>query len=422
MGILDIKESSQEKDRCGSRKSVGLLLFLSWLVYTVGNVGRLNYSASMVAIIDDIGATKSEAGLVASFFFFAYGFGQLVNGLLCHKYNTRIVVFCSLIAAASANIGLPLCRSVGAMKWIWLLNGAVQSVLWSSLVKLQSECLDEKGIEKGIIVMSTTTAAGTFIAYGLSALNIAIFSWRVMFYIGGGLLAICSVAWLFGIGYVQKNLSKYEIKKTGSSSLSNGNKMRAVVIVSLCFVLMLAALNGFVRDGINTWVPSLLKEVYGIPAYFSVILTLILPLISVLGAYVAKLVYVKLKNDILVGGIFFAFGGVFCGLILWLYQYTLGLTVAMFAIVAFSMSAVQNVITSAVPFRLRTVGQSGFFAGVINASCYVGSTLTSFILGGVADSVGWNMVMIILLVLTSIGSVCAFLFSPYWGKRITPLL
>ena len=129
---MDIKESSQEKDRCGSRKSVGLLLFLSWLVYTVGNVGRLNYSASMVAIIDDIGATKSEAGLVASFFFFAYGFGQLVNGLLCHKYNTRIVVFCSLIAAASANIGLPLCRSVGAMKWIWLLNGAVQSVLWSN--------------------------------------------------------------------------------------------------------------------------------------------------------------------------------------------------------------------------------------------------------------------------------------------------
>lgn len=68
-----------------SRKCVILLLFLSWLAYTAGNVGRMNYAASMVAIIKETGAAKTTAGLVSSFFFFAYGAGQLINGLLCHK-------------------------------------------------------------------------------------------------------------------------------------------------------------------------------------------------------------------------------------------------------------------------------------------------------------------------------------------------
>ena len=76
-----------------SRKCAVLLLFLSWLAYTAGNVGRMNYAASIVAIIEETGAAKTAAGLVSSFFFFAYGAGQFVNGLLCHKYNSRLFIF-----------------------------------------------------------------------------------------------------------------------------------------------------------------------------------------------------------------------------------------------------------------------------------------------------------------------------------------
>ena len=130
-----MKEEAQPH-RTYSRKCAVLLLFLSWLAYTAGNVGRMNYAASMVAIIEETNATKTAAGLVSSFFFFAYGAGQLVNGLLCHKYNSRLFIFGALVLAAVANFCMPFCMSVSAMKWLWLLNGVVQSVLWSSLVKL----------------------------------------------------------------------------------------------------------------------------------------------------------------------------------------------------------------------------------------------------------------------------------------------
>ena len=102
----------------------------------------------------------------------------------------------------------------------------MQSVLWSSLVKLQAEYLNEKDIGKSIIVMSTTTTAGTFIAYGLSALNVAFFSWRITFYIAAAVLVAASIAWLLGIGYVQKNMPKFEIKRAAEGKTASGNAIR----------------------------------------------------------------------------------------------------------------------------------------------------------------------------------------------------
>ena len=74
-----------------SNKKSNLLIFLCWAAYTVAYVARLNYNASMVEILSQLGTTKEAAGTVSSFFFFAYGAGQLINGLLSKRYNTNII-------------------------------------------------------------------------------------------------------------------------------------------------------------------------------------------------------------------------------------------------------------------------------------------------------------------------------------------
>ncbi|MDE6401729.1 MAG: MFS transporter, partial [Clostridiales bacterium] len=372
----------------------------------------------MVAVIEQTGATKNAAGLVASFFFFAYGIGQLVNGFLCHKYNTRIVIFGSLLLAAAANVCLPICPNVEAMKWLWLVNGCVQSVLWCSLVKLQSEYLNDKDIGKSILLMSTTTAAGTFVAYGLSALFVAFVGWQPTFYVAGGLLIAAAIGWFFGVGYVKRNLPRYEAVKTELPTAESGRVTKKPIYIALAFVFLFATVNGFVKDGVTTWAPNLLKETYSLETYFSIILTLILPLISITGAYAARLAHKKLPNDMLISGLFFVSSGGVLALIMWLYTYNLASTVIMFAFVACFMSAINNIVASSVPFRLRTVGKSGMFAGVINTFCYVGSTLSSYLIGMLADGKGWSVVILLLLVLSAAAGVISLLFSAYWKKRI----
>ena len=125
------------------------IIFICWLAYTAAYVGRLNFSASIVAIIAELGATKAQAGLVSSCFFFAYGAGQLVNGILSKRYNSRIMVFLSLAISSVLNLMMPLCGDISVMKYIWLANGIVQSVLWSTLIKTLSEFVSDENARKG---------------------------------------------------------------------------------------------------------------------------------------------------------------------------------------------------------------------------------------------------------------------------------
>ncbi len=64
-----------------------LLIFLGWLVYSVSYFGKVNYSANITQVIEYYGVTKAQAGIAPTFFFFAYGIGQVFNGF-CYMGST----------------------------------------------------------------------------------------------------------------------------------------------------------------------------------------------------------------------------------------------------------------------------------------------------------------------------------------------
>lgn len=416
-----------EQEKTYSKKHVRLLLFICWFAYTAANVGRMNYSASMVTIIEQTGSAKNAAGLVASFFFFAYGIGQLVNGIFCHKYNERIMVFAALILSAVVNAGLPLCRTVEPMKYLWLINGCVQSVLWSSIVKLQSAHLENSDINKSIIVMSTTTAVGTFAAYGFSALFVMLGNWRITFWVASGILVAAAVCWFSGVGKVKKVLpeiaEKHQVRQDGASENAlPAAAYKKPLIISLAFVFAFAIGSGFMKDGITTWVPNLLYETHNVKDYFSILLTLILPLFSITGAYVFKFARKFLPNDVLLCAVFYVISGGLSALVLATYAQSLAATVALFAVIQCCMSAINNIIVSSIPFRLRTLGDAGRFAGIVNMFTYMGSTVSSFLLGLLAEKSGWNIVMLLFVIVASALGIIAAAFTPYWKRKIRPLI
>ena len=76
----------------------------------------------------------------------------------------------------------------------------------------------------------------------------------------------------------------------------------------------------------------------------------------------------------------------------------LPVTIGCFAIVSCLMAGVNNIITSMVPLNLKKNGaNSGLLAGLLNGCCYLGSTISSYGLGAVADGFGWRAVFVLLL-------------------------
>ena len=389
-----------------SNKKSNFLIFLCWLAYTSAYVARLNYNASMVEILSQLGTTKEAAGTVSSFFFFAYGAGQLINGLLSKKYNTRFSVAIALAASCIINLSMTFCQGIDAMKYLWFFNGVFQSILWSSLIKTLSDNLADNKLSKAVMVMSTTVASGTFAAYGLAALFSALsMKWTSIFYVSSVVVGVVAFVWFFGMGSIQKE------KKTVTSETVSTKKKLAITPVfafTVIVILISAVANGFIKDGITTWVPSILKEEFGVAPSLSIIITLILPVISISGASVVKVLHKKHKDENVLNGIFYFTAIVLAGLIiLTLNLRSVPLTLALFAATACIMAAINNVITSIVPLYSRDKIDSGLSAGLLNTFCYVGSTMSTSLLGKIADTKGWNDVFVCILIFTIVAfSAC----------------
>ena len=63
-----------------------------------------SFVAALLKIENEFNLTYSQTGLVTTFFFFAYGIGQVVNGILCKKYNIKYVIFISLLSSSILNL------------------------------------------------------------------------------------------------------------------------------------------------------------------------------------------------------------------------------------------------------------------------------------------------------------------------------
>lgn len=389
-----------------NNKKSNFLIFLCWAAYTAAYVARLNYNASMVEILEQLNVTKEAAGTVSSCFFFAYGAGQLVNGLLSKRYNTKYSVTFALAASCITNLGMTFCNGIDTMKILWLFNGVFQSILWSSLIKTLSDNLADGKLPKAVMAMSTTVASGTFAAYGLSALFSALnMSWTSIFYVASAVVGAISVFWFIGISTIQKSKKSAE---TSTATKQGKLSLTPFFVFTVIVILISAVTNGFIKDGITTWVPSILKEEFGVPASLSIIVTLLLPVLSIFGASLVKTLHKKQKNENILNSIFYFAAMILAGLIiLTLNLRSAPLTLVLFGGIACLMSAVNNVITSVVPLYSRDKIDSGLSAGLLNTFCYIGSTLATSLLGKIADTKGWNDVFIcILLFIVAAFAVC----------------
>ena len=374
------------------KKQESRIIFICWLAYTAAYVGRLNFSASNVAIIEALNVTKPEVGLVSSFFFFAYGAGQLINGILSKHYNAKYMICGSLAVSSILNLLMPICADVAVMKYIWLINGAAQSVLWSTLIKTLSDFVSDKKLPSAILAMSTTVAIGTLVSYGIAAIFARFGSWKAIFYVASVILAVAAVVWVSLYGPSKKKSA--EVKTIGADKV----KMTKAVGLALVLAAIAGIANGFIKDGITTWVPSVLYEEFGLTKSFSILLTLFLPMVSTLGATIAKKTHEKIQTHATMNMIFYAASALLCtGIIFSLKAHSLPAIMICFIGVACTMAMINNVITSMFALDYRRSLNAGFAAGLLNTFCYIGSTTTTYVLGSVSQSSGWNAVFIIML-------------------------
>ena len=384
-----------------------LAIAVCWLVYTCSYLGKLGYNANIILIEREFGVAHAESGSVGTAFFFAYGAGQIINGLLCKKYNVKYTIFLALIVSAVCNFTLTIITDFAWLKIVWLINGAALSFLWSLLIRFLSETLDSKYTSKAVVIMGTTVAVGTFAVYGLSALFAAVSVYKAIFYLAAVLLPTIAIIWFLSFKAISQTQNNKDRESAPTVDSEATKKKADFGFVSLIIVMAIFAIvTNVEKDGITVWIPTILKELYATPDYLSILLTLFLPLIAVFGTALAVYFNKYIKNFVSLCGLFFLVTT------LALVVNVLFLKAVMLiclSIISLFTSGTNNIITSMLPLYYKDKANAGLLAGVLNGCCYVGSTLSSYGLGLIADNYGWEVVFYVLIACAAICCVIALI-------------
>ncbi len=395
-----------------------LAIFVCWLVYTCSYIGKLGYNANITQIESAFGISHAESGSVGTIFFFAYGAGQIINGIFCKRYNLKYTVFFSLLVSSVCNFVLPFLNKFAYFKYLWLVNGASLSFLWAMLARFLSEYLDEKYVSKAVVVMGTTVACGTFAVYGLSALFVKLSAYKTIFFVAAAILPIVAFIWFFMCSALKKSgggLQKAETggEETDAANLRESGKSANKSFITIFIILgVFAIITNLIKDGITVWVPTILKETYVMPDYLGILLTLFLPLVSVFGTAVAVFIGKYIKSFVSLCGVLFLVSALAIGAEIIFGEVSAVIMIICLCVVSLVMSGSNNVITSMAPLTVKT-SNAGMLAGIMNGCSYIGSTISSYGLGTIADNFGWNGVFKLLLISSAICVLAAIAFGIY---------
>lgn len=384
-------------------------ILLCWLVYTCSYIGKLGYNANIALIEGEFGVTHAESGSVGTAFFFAYGAGQIINGLLCKRYDYKFTIFFSLIVSAICNFVLTIITNFAWFKIVWFINGAALSFLWSLLIRFLSENLDSEYVSKAVVLMGTTVAVGTFCVYGMSALFAALSIYKAIFYLAAALLPTIAVIWFLSQNTISKTQKIRRVENASiAAPISEKKKTDFSLLSTIIVMAIFAIVTNLEKDGITVWIPTILKELYDIPDYLSILLTLFLPLVAVFGTAVAMFFNKYVKNFVSLCGLFFFATTIALGVnIVFLESSAVAMLICL-SVISLFMSGSNNIITSKLPLRYKDKANAGLLAGILNGCCYIGSTLSSYGLGVVADNYGWNSVFYLLIFCSVLCCVISF--------------
>ena len=212
------------------------LFLLCWLAYFTSYIGRLNFSSAMTAMIDEQVLAGSQAGFISMVYFFAYGIGQMCNGLLGDRFHPGRMIFTGLAAAAAANFVMGFVDSFFLMALVWGINGYAHLWIWPPIIRIFAEMLQEAQKVRYCIHIVSSQVAGT---WGLSiggGSHVA-GSWKAVFGAAALCLGLMAAVWFFGFGRIERYSLEHGTEETKTSDASDPTppNTKAIPFSSLLF-------------------------------------------------------------------------------------------------------------------------------------------------------------------------------------------
>lgn len=390
-------------------KQASLIIFLCAAVYMISYITRNSYNAIISEMVTSTGLTKSSLSTALTGAFITYGAGQLVSGYFGDKVQPKTLIAIGLVTTSCMNLLIPLCANTAQMTVVWCLNGFAQAFMWPPIVKLLYTALSKEQYSYGCMRVSWGSSIGNLLVYLLAPLLIMAFGWKSVFVSSAATGILGLIFWL----RLCPRIDLTPTKKTASAIRDSAS---GTMIIALVLVMIGIILQGILKDGITTWMPSYISEVFHISNEISILSGVVLPIFSILSYALANYLYLKLKNPLVCSVLTFGVSTAVCGILYMLFDANAIVSVICSAVITGCMHGVNFVLIGITPTVFARSGNVSTYSGILNCTAYIGSALSSYVMPLVTEHSGWNATLLMWFILSGTGILVCALCLHSWRK------
>lgn len=414
-GELSVQEVPLEQKRKAWHRYGKLLIAACFILY-IGMLAAKNvYSAEIATIILKMETDKATASLANTYYYVIYGAVQVVLCVLMAKIDMGKYLSFTVPFGALTIILMGFATNITQMYILFAVSGIFQAGIWSGLNLILTTHLPKKLLSSANRMLNIGFPIGSVIAYGISALCVSFDVWRVPFMILGGFFFAAIIFFAFVVRKANsfKGIPDDDAiavgKKIESDKplilLDTGKKKACFYLIVLLMSFLICSLYYCV----NSWLTSLLVEVYSFPQDISIYVAILAPIATVFGPMLTlwscdrngNFIAVAIKYMLILLPIS----------LLIVFFYSANVILALVLLVAFLMisNGVKAIVLSVVTFKLRTQFNAGSYSALFNASASAAAGVTPTVIGAVIDGYGWQtsyIVVVVMCVVVAI-SLCA---------------
>lgn len=402
----------------GFRKRRTLNWLTLGLMYSAYYIARYNFRAATPFLVEEFQFTKSDISALWAAFSFAYGTGQLINGLFTDRIGGKNAMLIGGLGTLIVNLicGFsPIISSFSTFSSILLLNGYFQSWGAPGMIKINAAWFkrSERGVFAGVfgfMVQLGQIASAHLSPFLLAGLAIGTFvvaenQWQWLFRVPP---LVVGVMMILTATLVKESpeIAGYD-PKVIVDEVDDSNGVRVPLKESfktifnhplIWFYAMAYACTGAARHSVDQLATLFFVEKLAVDpkgdGTLKWIFTL-MPFVGVVGSFVAGWISDKVFSGhrgpvasklyfsaaaAMVGGSFvihwFSDSLILCGLVLLL--------------IALPVNATHSIIGSAAPMDIGGKKMAGFAAGVIDSFQYYGAAIAMPFVGSMIDWYGWD--------------------------------
>ncbi len=408
---------------------------LNWgvvgLMYTSFYMCRYNISIANKAMSDEFHFTKENMGDILAAFFYAYAFGQVINGLLTDRLGGKKALLIGAAGTVLANIAFGA-ASFWGMLWLFVvlrgIDGYSQSFGAPGFIKINASWFSqtERGTFAGVFGFMINLGRvainqlGPAILAGfvfLGMWQIPALHWRWLFWMPAGIAALVAVLMAVFAKDTPEEAGFHQVYK-GESDHDDGDvrgnlKDVFVQIVTNKYVWIMAcayACTGAVRQTVDQWFPRYMQEAHKIDLDSPLFLVVgfLIPFVASAGSFISGWI-----SDRIFGGRRAPVAaGIYCLEVLVIIaasQITGAVPIAVaFVVVAFTANSTHSLLGPAAAMDIGGRKAAAFASGCINSFQYLGAGLAMQLLGRLLDRTGYTYFFYFMIPWAIVGAILMF--------------